>query len=177
MLRRIKNLILHRQPVVNNLSAGPWLKGGYLSNANHPINYRMFSYSTPPTGSAPVSGEIVHGDNLLNKLAINHTDLNGNNIQSALAQLGSGDFIAIGGTTYNIIAPIFVDGSGTFSYITVSPSTQRQDGVYQVTAWKSGTNPPVAWSPLALFAAGEQGAWYDPSDFSTMFQTSSIPHP
>jgi lysophospholipase L1-like esterase len=27
MLRRIKNLILHKQPVVNNLSAGPWLKG------------------------------------------------------------------------------------------------------------------------------------------------------
>jgi len=26
MLRRIKNLILHRQPAVNNLTAGPWLK-------------------------------------------------------------------------------------------------------------------------------------------------------
>ena len=25
------------------------------------------------------------------------------------------------------------------------------------------------FSPLSLFAAGEQGAWYDPSDFSTMF--------
>src|SRR5688500_2559990 len=25
----------------------------------------------------------------------------------------------------------------------------------------------------ALFAAGEQGAWYDPSDFSTMFQDSA----
>ena len=29
-----------------------------------------------------------------------------------------------------------------------------------------------AWSPTLLFAAGEQGAWYDPSDFSTMFQDS-----
>jgi hypothetical protein len=27
-----------------------------------------------------------------------------------------------------------------------------------------------AYSPSSLFAAGEQGAWYDPSDFSTMFQ-------
>jgi hypothetical protein len=27
-----------------------------------------------------------------------------------------------------------------------------------------------AFSPLALFASGEQGVWYDPSDFSTMFQ-------
>jgi hypothetical protein len=26
------------------------------------------------------------------------------------------------------------------------------------------------WSPLSLFASGEQGVWYDPSDFSTMFQ-------
>jgi|PlaIllAssembly_1097288.scaffolds.fasta_scaffold124808_4 hypothetical protein len=32
MLRRIKNLILHRQPVVNNLSAGPWLKGDILKD-------------------------------------------------------------------------------------------------------------------------------------------------
>jgi lysophospholipase L1-like esterase len=28
----------------------------------------------------------------------------------------------------------------------------------------------ASWSPLALFAASEQGVWYDPSDFSTMFQ-------
>jgi hypothetical protein len=27
-----------------------------------------------------------------------------------------------------------------------------------------------AFTPASLFAAGEQGAWYDPSDFSTMFQ-------
>src|SRR5574343_1202828 len=26
------------------------------------------------------------------------------------------------------------------------------------------------WSPASLFAAGEQGAWYDPSDLTTMFQ-------
>lgn len=26
------------------------------------------------------------------------------------------------------------------------------------------------FSPLSLFASGEQGTWYDPSDFSTMFQ-------
>jgi hypothetical protein len=28
-------------------------------------------------------------------------------------------------------------------------------------------------SPLALFAAGEQGVWYDPSDLSTLFQDSA----
>ena len=33
------------------------------------------------------------------------------------------------------------------------------------------------WSPLDLFVQNEQGAWYDPSDLSTMFQDSagSIP--
>lgn len=29
------------------------------------------------------------------------------------------------------------------------------------------------FSPLNLFSAGEQGVWYDPSDFSTMFQDSA----
>lgn len=29
------------------------------------------------------------------------------------------------------------------------------------------------FSPALLFAAGEQGVWYDPSDFSTMFQDSA----
>lgn len=29
------------------------------------------------------------------------------------------------------------------------------------------------WSPISLFAAGEQGAWYQPSDLSTLFQDSA----
>jgi hypothetical protein len=31
----------------------------------------------------------------------------------------------------------------------------------------------TAFSPASLFAAGEQGVWYDPSDFTTMFQDSA----
>ena len=31
----------------------------------------------------------------------------------------------------------------------------------------------TSFSPASLFAAGEQGVWYDPSDFSTMFQDSA----
>ena len=36
---------------------------------------------------------------------------------------------------------------------------------------------PLGFDPASLFARGEQGVWYDPSDFSTMFQDSagSIP--
>lgn len=40
------------------------------------------------------------------------------------------------------------------------------------TALLSGTRI-TAFSPLSLFASGEQGAWYDPSDMSTMFQDAS----
>lgn len=31
----------------------------------------------------------------------------------------------------------------------------------------------AAFDPLSLFAAGEQGAWYDPSDMSTLFQDAA----
>jgi len=31
----------------------------------------------------------------------------------------------------------------------------------------------TSFSPASLFAAGEQGVWYDPSDFTTMFQDSA----
>lgn len=31
----------------------------------------------------------------------------------------------------------------------------------------------TVFNPLSLFAASEQGVWYDPSDFSTMFQDSA----
>ncbi len=30
-----------------------------------------------------------------------------------------------------------------------------------------------AWSPISLFSSSEQGAWYDPSDFSTLYQDSA----
>ena len=31
----------------------------------------------------------------------------------------------------------------------------------------------MRWTPLQLFLAGEQGAWYDPSDLSTLFQDAA----
>lgn len=33
-----------------------------------------------------------------------------------------------------------------------------------------GATATAAYSPIALFAAGEQGAWYDPNDFASLFQ-------
>lgn len=44
-------------------------------------------------------------------------------------------------------------------------------GISLRLGWRAGggTSAP-SFTPAALFAAGEQGAWYDPSDLSTMFQ-------
>ncbi len=36
-----------------------------------------------------------------------------------------------------------------------------------------GTRQVGGFSPASLFAAGEQGGWYDPSDLSTMFQDTA----
>lgn len=38
-----------------------------------------------------------------------------------------------------------------------------------VVAWRRASS----WTPAALFANGEAGAWYDPSDLSTLFQDSA----
>lgn len=37
----------------------------------------------------------------------------------------------------------------------------------------SGAGGTTVWTPLTLFAASEVGVWYDPSDFSTLFQDSA----
>jgi lysophospholipase L1-like esterase len=39
-----------------------------------------------------------------------------------------------------------------------------------ISAFSGAPSTVAAWSPTALFAASEQGAWYDPSDFASMFQ-------
>lgn len=49
--------------------------------------------------------------------------------------------------------------ASALNYFLLNPS--------QITAAGGGVNPAL------LFAAGEQGFWYDPSDFSTLFQDST----
>lgn len=47
---------------------------------------------------------------------------------------------------------------------------KRYTDYYQAGYGPAVINPIDFTSPLSLFATGAQGAWYDPSDFSTMFQ-------
>ena len=44
-------------------------------------------------------------------------------------------------------------------------------GVNRSMQHGTGSGPP--WGPNELFGNDEQGAWYDPSDLSTMFQDSA----
>jgi hypothetical protein len=94
----------------------------------------FYSYIRPALGIAPASGEIVHADNLLNKLAVSWLDINDVDVSASIGQITTGDFIDIGGKVYQVIAPTFADTG--FSYITVSPEEQKQPGVYQVRAWR-----------------------------------------
>jgi hypothetical protein len=95
-----------------------------------------YSYITPATAAAPAAGEIVHGDNVINKLNVAHLDLDGNDIGPVIGQITTGDFVSVGATVYNVVAPTLADASGTFSYITIEPEVQKQPGVYPVRAWR-----------------------------------------
>lgn len=48
-------------------------------------------------------------------------------------------------------------------------------GILRVGRLLAGTalGSGAAWTPLSLFAANEQGVWYDPSDLSTMYQDAA----
>jgi hypothetical protein len=46
-------------------------------------------------------------------------------------------------------------------------------GVGLLASTSLSTRNRAGFSPASLFAAGEPGVWYDPSDFSTMFQEST----
>ena len=46
-------------------------------------------------------------------------------------------------------------------------------GVGLLASTSLSTRNRAGFSPASLFAAGEQGVWYDPSDLSTMFQDSA----
>lgn len=45
------------------------------------------------------------------------------------------------------------------------------------TSRRAGGGPAHAFSPAAMFAVGEKGAWYDPSDISTLFQNAAMTVP
>jgi hypothetical protein len=94
----------------------------------------LYSYETPATGAAPAPGSIVHADNVINKLAVSHLDLNGVDVSASIGQITTGDRVSVGSTVYDVVAPTVADTG--FSYITIEPEVQKQAGVYPVKAWR-----------------------------------------
>lgn len=67
-----------------------------------------------------------------------------------------------------------IGSSGVRVIVDDTNCKKKEDAIqginYILNRLKEGTWPPTIFSPLSLFAAGEQGAWYDPSDLATLFQ-------
>ena len=61
-----------------------------------------------------------------------------------------------------------VAGRTTVSVLSDGASSTVSIGALSTGVWGSKIT-----FPAALFAAGEQGVWYDPSDYSTLFQDSA----
>ena len=98
------------------------------------IQPASYSYIAPATAAPPASGEIQQGTNLINKLAMSHTDLNARDLTSLINSLTTGDFVSIKDMVYSVTAPT-VD-AGTYSTISIDPPTQLQPGIYPVRAWR-----------------------------------------
>jgi hypothetical protein len=47
--------------------------------------------------------------------------------------------------------------------------------VLPIHAWSVASQASAAWSPLSLFAASEQGVWYDPTDLARYMDVSASP--
>lgn len=91
-----------------------------------------YTYSTPTTASAPATGNIVHGDNILTQLQVHKTDLDGKTLD--VASMVTGNTLVLNGFTYTLSANAVDQGAYVTLYI--SPTTQRTDGTYSVGFYK-----------------------------------------
>jgi hypothetical protein len=74
-----------------------------------------------------------------------------------------------------------IAGATSSSYVVTTDDTGQNLTVVQTatnfvgtaSATSAGLGPVLPFSPIALFANGEQGWWYDPSNFATLFQDSA----
>ena len=74
-----------------------------------------------------------------------------------------------------------ISGAVASTYVIQDSDVGNQIAVQQIetnfigsaSATSASTAAVVPFTPEFLFDAGEQGVWYDPSDFSTMYQEST----
>jgi len=114
-----------------------WKRSGSNPPPGALFNY---NYSTPVNATVPLAGEAIHGDNVINKINFSKTDALGADATAVLESLTTGMALWMGSLTYTIIAPAQIFGS--YVSITISPTTQKPDGNYQVVfIW--GATPPT----------------------------------
>ena len=66
-----------------------------------------------------------------------------------------------------------LDAADVGAMIGYRVTATNSDGSTQTTSATVGPVAASIFSPAALFAEGEQGVWYDPSDMSTLYQDSA----
>jgi len=95
-----------------------------------PAFISRYTYSTPPTGTVPTAGQLIHSDNVINKWNISRTDLDGKVITGDF--LENGDTMVINGVTYTLEAEQFFTD---YIALTIEPTTQQPDGTYSVAVY------------------------------------------
>jgi hypothetical protein len=152
------------------------------------------------TGNINVSGSLTSG-NLADAIGYKGTPINSrtSTYTLALSDIGSNISITTGGiiipANSSVAFPIgstiiIFNDSAIEQTISITADTLRQAGTtntgngligaYDVatlikvasTVWVVSGNVNCGFTPASLFTSGTQGAWYDPSDFSTLFQDS-----
>jgi len=156
MKRLIKNQVTDRVVML-----GDWIP---LRMARAPVTAANYNYVN--ASRVPAHGEITTTGV---QLRINNVDSDGVDHGAYLSHVKIGDTVTINGQSATITTDPIWTSSG-YWYFDVDAWPFMADGNYEVTITY---HIPSYFSPADLFASGEQGAWYDPSDFSTMFQDSA----
>jgi hypothetical protein len=118
-------------PYIQGIPVGP--NGVYCNTLIPLFGTHSYNYIAEATASAPLVGEVHHGLNTADKLAMRYVDSNLIDNKDSILAITTGNFITFNGVTYTVTAPTVADGSNTFAYITISPTTQQPSGLYTFT--------------------------------------------
>lgn len=88
-----------------------------------------YNYTTPVTGTAPISGELQHPDNFVGRFSINKIDAMGGSHD--FEYLTTGNTLTINAQIYTITAP--ATDYGTYASVPITPTVQQVDTIYEVT--------------------------------------------
>jgi surface protein len=142
------------------------------------VSSTTIGYRLSPLSGAITPDNAFGGGSIANILAINDDVFQ-------IAPVGGAPFPDTSGNLAFQIGPyvgpnrIILTWDGFDRYVATVPGIYvlfqeylgAAQGIRLSAAPEGGVTP--AWSPLLLFLGGEQGAWYDPSDLSTLFQDAS----